>query len=224
MKNKSKSESTDSTPIALRAQGLSKKLNGNWIVKNFSCNFRGGCLNLVTGANGSGKTTLLRLLAGIYRPERGEVKFSDSGLTTRQSLRRVGFSGTSPFLYGDLTVDENLRLFLELGGGSKKFLQKLLVDFELLAHQDTTLRQCSTGVRRKAGIVRAVIGLPSLLVFDEPLAFLDERGKVAFFNLVKNLIRLEKIVVVSSNQIESFNNLESECKQIFIDRGVSLEV
>ncbi len=196
----------ESIGLDLVVKDVSKKLNGKWVIKNVNHTFRSETLTLLEGQNGSGKTSFLRLLGGVYRPDRGSLIFSDTNKTVRQNSIRIGFCGTSSYLYGDLTLLENLQLYLKLAGGSEGFLEKLVLDFKLQAFLGQPLRQCSTGVQKKASIVRSVIGLPTLIIFDEPLAFLDDEGCSAFLDLLRGLSGLGKIVVVSSNQGNIFRS------------------
>ena len=128
------------------------------------------------GPNGSGKSTLLRVLAGLLRPSAGTVNAFGSPVTMRdEGLRaRVGYAGHGAGLYGRLTVGENLALFAKLHGAAAGRVGIVLEQLGLVERRDTAARDLSAGFRRRAGVARALVHEPELLLLDEPYANLDD--------------------------------------------------
>jgi ABC-type sulfate/molybdate transport systems ATPase subunit len=143
---------------------------------------RGEMLALI-GPSGSGKSTLLRLIAGLDRPDRGEIRLDGRPIAALGPVERgVGMTLDDAALYDHLSVRENLRAGLDrfgLGGGDAERAAyeaaELVGALGLLDRLPPTL---SAGERRRASLARAIARKPRILLLDEPLAHLDERTRL----------------------------------------------
>ena len=127
----------------------------------------GQCL-VVTGANGAGKSTLLRIIAGLLRPEAGQVEFDG----------RRGYAAPDVNLYGELTGDENLAFFARLLGISAPPNAERLAEVGLpRARGQDLVSAYSSGMRQRLKLAVSRLGDPALLLWDEPTATLDTAGK-----------------------------------------------
>ncbi len=160
-----------------------------------------GELVAVLGANGAGKSTLLALLAGILQPSRGEIRLLGKSCRRRskEQRRALGYSGEQPLLYGDLTLEESLGLVLKAGGEGYE-LERLLADFQLEDFRARPLRECSQGIRRRAGLARAFILKPALYILDEPLANLDRAGQESFLDILRRERGRGAAVIVAAHE------------------------
>jgi ABC-2 type transport system ATP-binding protein len=118
----------------------------------------GECL-VIAGPNGSGKSTLLALLAGVLTPDSGAVRTDG----------RVGYVPQGIALFGDMTVEENLRFF---AGLARSPIPSPL-PFGLEARLHTRVDRLSGGTQRQVSIACALPGDPEVLLLDEPCAGLD---------------------------------------------------
>lgn len=132
----------------------------------------------IVGPNGSGKTTLLRILATLLRPDAGRLRLFDMDpRRAPQAVRaRLGVVGHESFLYGGLTVEENLRLFATLSGAAPQRVEELLHTSGLWPRRRELVRHLSRGWQQRAGLVRALLPRPALLLLDEPFTGLDAEG------------------------------------------------
>jgi heme ABC exporter ATP-binding subunit CcmA len=136
-----------------------------------------GELILVEGSNGAGKSTLLRMLAGVTRPTRGSVRvlgadpFTSAGRATRG---RAGYLAADPGLYAELSVRENLRFCARMRELAPSRVDACIAELDLESVADRPVHQLSFGFRRRAGLARALLPDPELLLLDEPWNGLDD--------------------------------------------------
>lgn len=161
---------------------------------------------LVEGASGSGKSTLLNLAGLLDDPTRGSVRFDGRDVAAldpreRAALRlaSVGFVFQHYYLVPDLTVAENVALpALALGAGAQDAAARadaLLRRVGIEAARDRLPRELSGGEQQRAGIARALVNRPRLLVADEPTGNLDEASAAGVARLLAEA-RADGVTVV----------------------------
>ncbi len=161
---------------AVESEGLEKRYGRVRALAGLALAVPQGALLLVSGPNGAGKTTLLRILAGLTRPTRGELSlFGEDALgAARAVLRgRVAYVGQESALYGELRVTENLAFAARLCGAPATRVAEVIDEFDLASVATRRARELSLGYRRRAGLARALLAQPELLLLDEPWNGLD---------------------------------------------------
>ena len=133
---------------------------------------------LLLGQNGAGKSTLLSLLAGLDRPDGGEILLDDAplGLDHR---REIGFLAHDSRCYADLTAHENLLLVARLCGvpDAAQAAAEMVKHVDLVAAADRPARTYSRGMLQRLALGRALIHRPSVLLLDEPFTGLDRESQ-----------------------------------------------
>ena len=104
------------TVPAVNAEGLAKRFGATQALRGLDLRIRPGEIYGLLGPNGSGKTTFIRCVAGLLRPEAGTLTVLGGAPRAAVSAGRVGYMTQTPALYGDLSVNENLRFFAALQG------------------------------------------------------------------------------------------------------------
>jgi ABC-2 type transport system ATP-binding protein len=156
----------------------------------------------VRGENGAGKSTLLNLVGGLYRPDEGTVIFD--GLPIENQRRRVAWVAAEFDMFPYLSIEENVRFFLEFYGASygDQDLEHLLQRYRLFDDRSKPAQSASRGMRRKTQIVTAFLQAPALLLADEPLDGLDEDAQAVFLADLKDFARGGGIVMIALHSQE----------------------
>jgi putative ABC transport system ATP-binding protein len=166
---------------------------------------------LITGNSGKGKTTLLHLLAGILRPDKGEIlidkidisKYSEKKLDQFRG-KNIGLILQQSHFIASLTVLENVVLASWLASGKKateKAVQ-LLTELDLESQIHKLPSQLSIGQQQRVSIARALINEPKLLLADEPTSSLDDENAMKVADLLHKLAKDYKasLVIVTHDQ------------------------
>ena len=179
----------NSTGIEVVAQGLSHRYGSRDVLQNIDIQVRAGEIVAVLGPSGCGKSTLLRLIGGLELPTSGMVGTPDGSAMGQGNV--VAFAFQEPTLLPWRTVAGNVGLPLEQTGLPRRERDRRVADVLKRVHLSefagTYPRDLSGGMRQRAGIARALVVRPQLLLLDEPLAALDELTRDV---LIADLARL----------------------------------
>jgi ABC-type multidrug transport system ATPase subunit len=159
------------------------------------------------GANGSGKTTLLKILGSIVAPDAGLVRVEGLSLAQGAVRSRVGLaSGDDRSFYLRLSTRENLRFFAGLHGMSSSAREarigELASELGLEPFIDRRLDRCSAGMRCLAGIARALLAQPAVLLLDEPSRSLDSENTRRIHDLLRTSLRKRRVVVIATHSAD----------------------
>ena len=178
----------------------------------------GSCLALL-GRNGAGKTTLLKLLAGLSRPGKGEVKVLGEDTRSPKARARTGVLGHGIGIYDDLSAFENLRLFGELYGvkNPRKSADEWLERAGLERVRDGMVREFSRGMRQRLAVARAFLHSPALLLLDEPFTALDDRAIAVLQQLLSSARAEGRTIIMSTHQLREALELATDVA--LISRG-----
>jgi phospholipid/cholesterol/gamma-HCH transport system ATP-binding protein len=177
------SDATSSTP-AITATDLSCGYDGTAIIEKLNFEVKSGEIFFVIGGSGCGKSTLLRHLIGLHSPITGDIKiFGESFATAdayrrRELLKNFGVLYQGSALWSSLTLRENITLPLEeytdLSRRDRDQLARLkLAQVGLTGYHDYYPSEISGGMKKRAGLARALALDPGIVFFDEPSAGLD---------------------------------------------------
>ena len=145
------------------------------------------------GPNGAGKTTTIRMLTGLLAPTEGtaEVAGIDVAREPREVKRRIGYMSQLFSLYGDLTVEENVRFFAGLyglSGETRRERARWALDMAGLAGARRRLvRELALGFKQRLALGCAVLHEPAVLFLDEPTSGTDPLSRRAFWDLIYSL-------------------------------------
>ena len=170
-----------SNSAKLSGVDLCKSYGNKKIVKGISINVKRGEVVGLLGPNGAGKTTTFYMITGMIRPDSGDVNIEGNNITKLPMYKRaregVGYLTQEPSVFTQLSVEENLKLILEMTDLDKKQqsdrLEQLLSDFSIEHIRKSKAFTLSGGERRRTEIARALVTEPKFILLDEPFAGID---------------------------------------------------
>lgn len=193
-------------------------------VKELNLEVEEGQVYGLLGPNGSGKSTTLKILLGLVTPTHGESKIFGQDSRDYRSHRDVGFLPENPYFYKYLTAEETLRFYGKICGMGGRTLDDRIAELlSLVGMEDARHRRVggySKGMLQRIGLAQALIQDPRLLVLDEPTAGVDPLGSRQIRDLILELKKRGKTVLLTSHLLEQ---VQEVCDRVGImARGVMM--
>lgn len=191
-------------PVPLRRQRVTA-------VRNISFEVRPGEVYGLLGPNGSGKSTTLKILLGLVTPNQGRAMIFGQDSRDYHSRRDVGFLPENPYFYKFLTAAETLRFYGKVCGMGGTILNKRIAELiHLVGLEDARDRRIggfSKGMLQRIGLAQALIQDPRLVVLDEPTAGVDPAGSHQIRDLILDLKKRGKTVLLTSHLLEQVQEI-----------------
>lgn len=189
---------------SIEAIGLSHHFaNGDLALDNITLRVREGSIYGFLGPNGAGKTTTLRLLLGLLKKQKGEIRVLGKSFDEHrlEILQNIGSLIESPSIYSHLTAIENLIIWQKIYQCSKNRIPEVLRLVGLANTGRKKAGQFSLGMKQRLGIAAALLHNPTLLILDEPTNGLDPGGIIEMRELLRNLNKNEGITIIISSHL-----------------------
>jgi ABC-2 type transport system ATP-binding protein len=200
-----------------------KKLTKNFgnlvAVSNLDLLIGAGDIFGFIGPNGAGKTTSMRILVTLLEPTSGTALIDGLDVTKKgkEVRRRVGYMPDFMGVYDDLKVFEYLEFFAAAFGieyrKRKSIVDGVLELTDLVSKQEALVDSLSRGMQQRLGLARVLIHDPKVLILDEPASGLDPRARIEMRELLRELKRMGKTIMISSHIL---SELEEICDRIGI--------
>jgi len=207
----------------LEIRGLRKRFGDRLAVDGVSFELRPGEIVGVLGPNGAGKTTTVSMIAGLMRPDEGEVHIDGRPLRddTDPAKRRIGLVPQELALYDELSARDNLRFCGGLYGLSGRALDGAIGSaLGLVGLQDRAAHRVGTfsgGMKRRLNLAAGLLHGPDILLLDEPTVGVDPQSRNAVFDNLEALKRQGKALLYTTHYMEEAQRL---CDRIvIIDQG-----
>jgi ABC-2 type transport system ATP-binding protein len=195
---------TKTFPVPLRRQRVIA-------VKNLHLTIQPGEVYGLLGPNGCGKSTTLKILLGLVTPNSGRALIFGKDSREYRSRRDVGFLTENPYFYKFLTAAETLAFYGKICGLSGKTLATRIDELiELVGLRDARDRRVggfSKGMLQRIGLAQALIQDPGLVVLDEPTAGVDPAGSHQIRDLILDLKKRGKTVLLTSHLLEQVQEI-----------------
>ena len=196
------SESQRAEDFLVQVENLSKVYkDGYKAVENLSFTVSRGQVVGLLGPNGAGKTTTLRMMMGLIFPTEGAIYMDGKAVYPGSpALANLGSFVEGPGFLPHLTGRENLDLYWRsIGRTGEKYLDEVLTITKLGTALDKKVRSYSQGMRQRLAIAQAMMGMPDLLVLDEPTNGLDPQQIAEMRVVLKEYAKTGRTVIVSSH-------------------------
>jgi len=211
------------TNKALEIIGLTKIYKNGRGIRDLNLTVDEGDIFGFLGPNGAGKTTAMKMMTGLVRPDRGDVKIF--GVSVRDdyvnAMKHVGCIIETAESYPYLTAYENLRLAARYYPHvDRQRIDECLEITGLMKYKNENARKFSLGMKQRLGIAAAILSRPRLLILDEPLNGLDVEGMLQMRKLIKRLAEEEGTTFFISSHL--IHDVELTCTRIGVVYGGKL--
>ena len=201
--------------MSLELKNVSKSFVGKKAVDNISFSLKEPGVYGLLGTNGAGKTTTIRMLLGIIKKDSGEITWKGKPVD-RKSVN-FGYLPEERGLYPKTKIFDQLMYFAELKGMQKEesieSINKWAKELKVEEYLQMPVEKLSKGNQQKIQFMIAIIHNPELVVLDEPFSGLDPVNTEILKNIIINLIRQGKYVIMSAHQMAT---IEEFCSDILI--------
>ena len=195
---------------SLIANGLHKKYGSRMVVNNVDISVDRNEVVGLLGPNGAGKTTTFYMITGMIKPTRGDIFLDDTNITLDPMYKRarkgIGYLAQEPSIFSKLTVENNLKLVLEMRKDLSKQdqqdkLDSLLNDFSVSHLKHRKGGTLSGGERRRVEIARSLCMDPDFILLDEPFAGVDPIAVEEIQSIVNSLKQRNIGVLITDHNV-----------------------
>ncbi|MCH8159895.1 MAG: ABC transporter ATP-binding protein [Proteobacteria bacterium] len=211
--------------FAIEARGLSKHFGNLAAVSELDLNVPRAQIYGFLGPNGSGKSTTIRMLCGLLTPTKGSATVLGTEIPgdSRALKPKIGYMTQKFSLFGDLTVEENLRFIAEIYSYPRadrtSRIEELLRKYNLRGQRKQFAGTMSGGQKQRLGLACAVLHHPELLLLDEPTSAVDPQSRRDFWANLFRLAESGTTILVSTHYMDE----AERCHRLAIlDRGVKV--
>ena len=201
--------------MSLVLKNVSKTFSGKKVVDNISFSLDKPGVYGLLGTNGAGKTTTIRMLLGIIKKDNGEITWK--GKSVDRKNVNFGYLPEERGIYPKTKVFDQLMYFAELKGMKKdkaaESINKWAKELKVEEYLQMPAEKLSKGNQQKIQFMTSIIHDPELIVLDEPFSGLDPVNSEIIKNIIIDLVRSGKYIIMSSHQMAS---IEEFCSEISI--------
>ena len=201
--------------MSLELKNVSKSFVGKKAVDNISFSLTKPGVYGLLGTNGAGKTTTIRMLLGIIKKDSGEITWK--GKPVDRKLVRFGYLPEERGVYPKTKIFDQLKYFAELKGMEKNqaisSINRWAKELKVEEYLQMSAEKLSKGNQQKIQFMTAIIHDPELVVLDEPFSGLDPVNTEILKNIIIDLIRNGKYIIMSAQQMAT---IEEFCSDILI--------
>ena len=201
----------------LQIDNISKNYGVVRALNNVSFSVPKGTVFGILGPNGSGKTTLLGIVMDILKASGGTYSW-DGKPSTQEIRKQIGTLLETPNFYHYMSAEDNLRIAAKIKGRGEDDIEKVLHLVNLYQRKSSKFSTFSLGMKQRLAIASTLLGNPDILVFDEPTNGLDPAGIAEIRELIKDLNRKGKTIIMASHILDE---VEKVCTHVaIIQKGV----
>lgn len=202
----------------LSIQNISKSYGAVQALQNVSFEVPKGSVFGILGPNGSGKTTMLGIVMDILKPSTGTFLWNGQPGSSNEMRRQIGTLLETPNFYHYLSGQKNLEIAAAIKEKGKDDIPRVLDRVNLTQRKNSKFSTYSLGMKQRLAIGSTLLGDPDILVFDEPTNGLDPAGIAEIRELMKELNRQGKTIIMASHILDE---VEKVCTHVaIVQKGV----
>jgi ABC-2 type transport system ATP-binding protein len=202
----------------LSIQNITKFYGPVQALNNVSFEVPKGSVFGILGPNGSGKTTMLGIVMDILKVSSGTFLWNGHPGSSNEMRRQIGTLLETPNFYHYLSGQKNLQIAAAIKQRGKEDIPRVLEKVNLTQRKDSKFSTYSLGMKQRLAIASTLLGDPDILVFDEPTNGLDPAGIAEIRELIKQLNRQGKTIIMASHILDE---VEKVCTHVaIIQKGV----
>jgi ABC-2 type transport system ATP-binding protein len=187
---------------AVEVRGLHVRRGKTEVFTSLDFDIPRGQITGLMGPSGCGKTTLMRSIVGVQKIAGGTVQVLGDAAGTTAQRRRVAYDTQAASVYGDLTIEQNLRYFARIIGAPRSDVDRVIEQVGLSGQARQTVDSLSGGQESRVSLAVAMLGAPELLVLDEPTVGLDPVLRAELWELFRGLSDSGATIIVSSHVMD----------------------
>lgn len=205
--------------MKVELKNVSKRLNDVTVLEDISLTLESGTIYGLKGKNGCGKTMLMRMMAGLIYPTSGTVSIDGEILHKDIATpRSIGILIENPAFLPGYTGQRNLELLAGLTGKADRTqIAKTMSRVGLDPNDKRTYRKYSLGMKQRLGIACALMECPDLILLDEPINAIDEKGVPKIWEALQEEKQRGALIVLACHDTEELTSLADQI--IAIEEG-----
>jgi ABC-2 type transport system ATP-binding protein len=214
---------TSTNDAGVLAEGLGKRFDDLWALRDFDLVVPHGSVLGLLGHNGAGKTTAVRILTTLLKPTEGRAVVAGHDVVADAAAvrPRIGLAGQQATVDGLLTARANLemvgRLYHLPRSVARARADELLERLGLTEAADRLVRTYSGGMRRRLDLAASLVAAPPVLFLDEPTTGLDPRSRVELWGLLEELVRDGATLMLTTQYLDEADRLADDI--VVLDGG-----
>ena len=185
----------------LSISNLTKKYGRITAVNNLSLDIKKGTVFGLLGPNGSGKTTTLGIILDVIKKTEGEYLWFGEQ-PTKEHRKRIGAILETPIFYPYLSAEENLKIVAKIKDVSENNIDSVLKQVDLLERKHDKFKTYSLGMKQRLSIASALLCDPIVMILDEPTNGLDPQGIAEIRNLIIDIAKDGKTIILASHLLD----------------------
>lgn len=202
----------------IELKNVSKVIDKQAVLSDINLKLESGKIYGFVGRNGCGKTMLFRAICGLIFPTTGEIIINGETLKNDINIGNIGVMIEKPKFLPNLTGFENLQMLASINNKiTDKEIEETLKLLQLYENKDKKYHKYSLGMKQKLGIAQAIMEKPDIIILDEPFNGLDDKSVESLRDILKELKKQNKTILIATHIKE---DIEILCDEVYrLDSG-----
>jgi len=194
----------------LKIKHIHKSFRDKTVLDDINLNIEKSRLIALIAPNGSGKTTLLNIITNLEKADKGTVEVCGMSNTEIEIFKHLSYMQDNSVLFEDLTGWEHILLVKDIYSVDSMHIDELVHKFNMGDDIFLTVKKYSLGMKQKLLLILALLPNPSIIILDEPLNGLDPVSVVSVREILINLYKQGKTVIVSSHNLDEIAKMTKD--------------